>query len=260
LQRIAVHIAKDGVPDAVHPLVIGVTGYGNVSRGAQEILDLLPVEPVCPADLSAAANDRPLSRKAIYKVVFEEGDLVEPLESGQAFSLEGYYRRGKEGYRSIFERYLDDLSVLVNCIYWDDRFPRLLTLDQCRRLWASRRPPKLKVIGDISCDVNGSVECTVKTTEPGNPVYVYEPRTGKANDGFEGDGPVIMAVDILPAEIPRESSIDFSRVLKQFLPEIGKADFSKGFEEVSLPPELKRAVIVYQGELTAEYAYLKSFL
>jgi alpha-aminoadipic semialdehyde synthase len=67
-------------------------------------------------------------------------------------------------------------------------------------------------------------------------------------------------VDILPAEIPRESSIDFSRVLKQFLPEIGKADFSKGFEEVSLPPELKRAVIVYQGELTAEYAYLKSFL
>lgn len=260
LQRIAVHIAKDGVPDAVHPLVIGVTGYGNVSRGAQEILDLLPVEPVCPADLSAAANDRPLSRKAIYKVVFEEGDLVEPLESGQAFSLEGYYRRGKEGYRSIFERYLDDLSVLVNCIYWDDRFPRLLTLDQCRQLWASRRPPKLKVIGDISCDVNGSVECTVKATEPGNPVYVYEPRTGKAYDGFEGDGPVIMAVDILPAEIPRESSIDFSRVLKQFLPEIGKADFSKGFEEVSLPPELKRAVIVYQGELTAEYAYLKSFL
>ena len=83
---------------------------------------------------------------------------------------------------------------------------------------------------------------------------------GEGERDVDAAGPVIMAVDILPAEIPRESSIDFSRVLKQFLPEIGKADFSKGFEEVSLPPELKRAVIANQGELTAEYAYLKSFL
>lgn len=260
LQRIAAAIQKDGVPDAVHPLVVGVTGYGNVSRGAQEILDLLPVQPVGPADLSAAAADRSLSRRTVYKVVFAEGDLVEPMETGQAFHLEGYYRKGKESYRSIFERYLDHLSVLVNCIYWDDRFPRLLTLDQCRRLWSSSRPPKLKVIGDISCDVNGSIECTVKATEPGNPVYVYEPVTGEARDGFEGSGPVIMAVDILPAEIPRESSIDFSRVLQPLVPAIGNADFSKDFAEVSLPAEIKRAVIVYKGELTPDYAYLKSFL
>ena len=260
LQRIAAAIQKDGVPDAVHPLVVGVTGYGNVSRGAQEILDLLPVQPVGPADLSAAAADRSLSRRTVYKVVFAEGDLVEPMETGQAFHLEGYYRKGKESYRSIFERYLGHLSVLVNCIYWDDRFPRLLTLDQCRRLWSSSRPPKLKVIGDISCDVNGSIECTVKATEPGNPVYVYEPVTGEARDGFEGSGPVIMAVDILPAEIPRESSIDFSRVLQPLVPAIGNADFSKDFAEVSLPAEIKRAVIVYKGELTPDYAYLKSFL
>jgi len=108
--------------------------------------------------------------------------------------------------------------------------------------------------------VNGSIECTVKATEPGNPVYVYEPVTGEARDGFEGSGPVIMAVDILPAEIPRESSIDFSRVLQPLVPAIGNADFSKDFAEVSLPAEIKRAVIVYKGELTPDYAYLKSFL
>jgi len=260
LQRIAAYVREDGVPEAVHPLVVGVTGYGNVSHGAQEILDVLPVKPVSPSDLSGVAHDRSLSRNLIYKVVFKEGDLVEPLEDGKSFDLNDYYRHGKTGYRGIFERHLDHLSVLVNCIYWDERYPRLLTRDQCCRMWASGRRPKLVVIGDISCDVNGSIECSVKATEPGNPVYVYDPATGNARDGFEGHGPVMMAVDILPAEIPRESSADFSRVLARLLPEMGKADFSRGFSALLLPAELKRAVIVYQGELTPDYAYLKSFL
>jgi alpha-aminoadipic semialdehyde synthase len=70
----------------------------------------------------------------------------------------------------------------------------------------------------------------------------------------------MMAVDILPAEIPRDASIDFSRVLKRFLPELDRADFSERFEALSLPAELKRAVIVYRGELTPDYTYLQSFL
>ena len=260
LGRIAARIAADGVPEAVHPLVVGFTGYGNVSRGAQEILDLLPTRTITPAELDRVAHDRSRDARVIYKVVFKEADLVEPLEGGKGFDLDDYFRRGADGYRSVFDRYLKDLSVLVNCIYWDGRYPRLLTLDQCRALWAPDRSPKLKVIGDITCDVNGSVECTVRPTDPGNPVYVYEPGTGMAKDGFAGDGPVMMAVEILPSEIPRESSIDFSRVLKPFLPHLAEADLSKPFAELALPPELKRAVIVYRGELTPDYAYLNSFL
>jgi alpha-aminoadipic semialdehyde synthase len=260
LLRIAACVREDGLPEAVHPLTVGITGYGNVARGAQEILDALPVQSVSPADLSRVAHDRSVSRNMIYKVVFREEDVAEPLEAGKAFDLNDYYRRGKTGYRGTFERYLDHLCVLVNCIYWDERYPRLLTRELCRKMWAPGRRPKLTVIGDISCDVNGSIECTVKATEPGNPVYVYEPATGTAQDGFEGRGPVMMAVDILPAEIPRESSADFSRVLAKFLPEIEKADFSKDFDGLMLPTELKRAVIVYRGELTPDYRYLKAFL
>ena len=258
LKRIAARISAEGVPQAIHPLVVGFTGYGNVSQGAQEILDLLPVQAISPAELENVAHDRTRDARVVYKVVFREEDLVEPLEAGNAFDLDDYFRRGKAAYRSVFDRYVDDLSVLVNCIYWDERYPRLLTLDRCRRLWAPGRSPKLRVIGDISCDVNGSVECTVKPTEPGNPVYVYEPATGKATDGFAGDGPVVMAVEILPSEIPRESSVDFSRVLKRFVPHLATADLSRRFAELDLPPELKRAVIVYKGELTPEYAYLES--
>lgn len=260
MARIAARIAAEGVPQTIHPLVVGFTGYGNVSQGAQEILDILPVQAISPAELKNVAHDRSRDTRVVYKVVFKEEDLVEPLAAGGAFDLDDYFRRGQGGYRSVFGRYLNDLTVLVNCVYWDERYPRLLTLEQCRSLWAPGRSPKLKVIGDISCDVNGSVECTVKPTEPGNPVYVYEPATGKVNDGFEGDGPVMMAVEILPSEIPRESSIDFSRVLNRFIPQLATADLSKSFAELDLPPELKRAMIVYKGELTPEYAYLKSAL
>ncbi len=260
LERIAARIAADGVPPAIHPLVVGFAGYGNVSQGAQAILDLLPVVTISPSELKNTAKDRTRDPRVVYKVVFREEDLVEPIEPGAGFDLKDYYQRGASGYRGAFDRHLEHLSVLVNCVYWDERYPRLLTLEQCRRLWAPDRTPKLKVIGDISCDVGGSIACTVKATEPGNPVYVYEPQTGAVKEGFEGEGPVIMAVDILPSEIPRESSIDFSRALKPLLPQLMSADLTQSFDALALPPELKRAVIVYQGELTPDYAYLNSCL
>ena len=71
---------------------------------------------------------------------------------------------------------------------------------------------------------------------------------------------VILAVDNLPCEISREASIDFSRVLKPFIPEIVKADFSVDFEQCTLPASIKNAMIVYQGELTPDYRYMQNFL
>jgi alpha-aminoadipic semialdehyde synthase len=69
-----------------------------------------------------------------------------------------------------------------------------------------------------------------------------------------------MAVDILPSELPRDASVDFSAVLREFIPAIAKADFSVPFEQLELPPEIKRAVIAYRGELTPDYRYIEEFL
>jgi alanine dehydrogenase len=118
--------------------------------------------------------------------------------------------------------------------------------------------PKLRVIGDISADIEGAIECDLHCTEADNPVYVYDPVTGLAHDGVEGTGPVVMAIDILPTEIPRDASVDFSHVLSGFVPAIARADFSVDFDHLALPPELKRAVIVHRGELTPDYAYLEA--
>jgi alpha-aminoadipic semialdehyde synthase len=66
-----------------------------------------------------------------------------------------------------------------------------------------------------------------------------------------------MAVDILPSELPRESSVDFSRTLKPYIPAIARTDFSLPFDQLSLPPEIKGALIVHQGKLTPDYHYLE---
>jgi alpha-aminoadipic semialdehyde synthase len=252
-------IESEGLPEGVFPLTLGIAGYGNVSLGVQELLAHLPVVEIAPEELSAITTKTDASRHVLYKTVFKEEHMVEPVLPDNRFDLQDYYEH-PEKYRSKFEAYLPHLSILVNTIYWDKMYPRFVTKDYVKQVYTGDRSPRLKVIGDISCDIEGAVEVTVKATEPGEPIFVYDPETGEAKDGFEGHGPVIMAVDILPSELPRESSIDFSRVLKAYIPAIATTDFSVPFDQLNLSPEIKRAVILYQGKLTPAYQYLEKFV
>ena len=97
----------------------------------------------------------------------------------------------------------------------------------------------------------------MKSTLPDMPSFVYHPSTKAIKDGYEGDGVVIMAVDILPSEQPYESSCAFSGALKPLMSDLLKADFSVTFDELKLPAVWKGACIVYHGELTPSYEYLR---
>jgi len=256
-------IRVEGLPPSIAPLVIGFAGYGNVSTGAQEILDPLPVTQIEPRDLPDLCRSPEASRHVIYKVVFKEEHLVEFRSVPGAFALQDYYDHPAK-YAGVFRRYLSHLTILINAIYWTERYPRLVTKEDLSDLWSildqSIAKPKLKVIGDISCDIDGAIEATVRSTDPGSPVFVYDPATGHTRDGFEGRGPVVMAVDILPSELPRESSTDFSRVLAQYVPALLSADYSQPFEQLHLPDAIKRAVIAHNGKLTPDFAHLAQYL
>jgi alpha-aminoadipic semialdehyde synthase len=259
LKRVRARIEAEGLPGAVTPLILGVAGYGNVSRGAQEILDLLPVIEIEPGEIAAIAASTDYSRHHIYKAVFKEWHIVEPAAPSGAFELQDYYDH-PEKYQGVFEQHLPHLTVLVNAIFWTSRYPRLVSKGYLKTLFAGAAKSRLRVIGDISCDVEGAIECTVKATMPGDPVYVYNPLAGEVADGHAGPGVAIMAVEILPSELPREASVYFSGVLRPFIQAIAQCDFSMPFEECTLPPEIKRAVIAYQGELTPDYQYIQEFL
>lgn len=255
LKDIGKKIEQQGLPESVTPLVIGFAGYGNVSTGAQEILDILPVKEITPKQLEAV-HETP-SNKVIYKVIFKEEDMVEPVSSERKFDLQDYYNHPNL-YRSIFQQYIRRMSILMNCIYWDEKYPRLITKEFLEENYTGQL--KLQVVGDISVDINGAIEFTEKSTSPENPVFVYNPLRDDIIDGYKGNGVAVMAVDNLPCELPRESSKAFSDSLWHFIPGIVKADFSKDFDNLALPPEIKKAVILHRGKLTPDYEYINKYL
>jgi len=253
------YIEKNGLEDTLTPLVAGFAGYGHTSKGAQEIFDLLPCEEIKPGELDEFVKSKKYSSHKVYKVVFKEGHMAETRAKNSSFELLDYYKH-PEKYRSKFEIYLPHLTLLMNCIYWESKYPRFVTNNALKKIFENTKYPKLQVIGDISCDLKGSIECNSYATTPNNPVFTYDPIQDEIREGFLGNGIAVMSIDNLPAEIPLESSVIFSRALEPFMPKIAAADFSKDFKKCKLPSEIKKAVILFRGEFTPDYKYLEKFI
>uniref|UniRef100_A0A803M8V2 Saccharopine dehydrogenase (NAD(+), L-glutamate-forming) n=1 Tax=Chenopodium quinoa TaxID=63459 RepID=A0A803M8V2_CHEQI len=212
-------ISSLGLPSGICPLVFVFTGNGNVSQGAQEILKLLPHTFVDPSRLPE---------------LFEKAD---------------YYSH-PEHYSPIFhERVAPYASVIVNCMYWEQRFPRLLTTKQLQDLKSKRCP--LVGIADITCDIGGSIEFVNQATTIDSPFFRFDPLTESYHYDMEGSGVLCSAVDILPTEFAKEASQHFGTILSQF---IGHLASTKDFDV--LPPHLKQACIVHRGALTSLYEYI----
>lgn len=254
IEESAKHLHKNGLPEGMNPLVIAVTGDGNVSQGALEIADLLQANTISTEELRL--RDK-FDSNPIQIVNITPGDYLTNIE-GKEFDLADYIANPGQ-YRSSIKELLPHIDIFVNGIYWDERYPKLI-----KKEWLKQQTQagelKLKVIGDITCDVHGSVECTEKATEIEDPVFVYNPQDDSYEMGFKGDGIAVMAVDILPSELPREASEHFSSALKPYLSDLANTDLSQDFSKLELPSPLKKAVIVHKGEFTPQYKYIEEFL
>ncbi len=242
------------LPDG--PLVVGFTGRGSVSQGAQEVFDLLPHEIVEPADLPAVMDRK--VRDRIFKVVFDKRHLARPIEAGRPF-VETEYHQHPERFEARFQEYLPYLTVLMNGIFWTEDYPKFVTKVDVQKQWLDGHR-RLRVIGDVTCDIDGAVELTYKPTQPDQPTYIYDPETDAFVDGLIGSGIAVLAVDNLPCELSRDASDNFSRSLRDFVPAIAKADYSQPFDELELPKAVLRAIITHRGKLTPEYRYLHEAL
>ena len=258
IKSVGKEISENGLPKEITPMITGFAGYGNVSKGAQNVYDLLPTETLAPNELEEFISHGHFSNKVVYKVVFKEADMYKHISNNE-FNFDHFVKNPNE-YESIFSKYIPNLSLLINGIYWENKFPKHVTKKYLKEFYSSDKKRKLKVIGDISCDIEGSIEITVKNTDSNNPSFVYEPLTDEVKNGIEGEGPVVLAVDKLPAELPRESSQFFGNSLLPFIKILAKADYSKNFDEIEIPSEIKNAIIAHKGKLTPNYTYLNKYL
>ncbi len=252
LEAVGAQIRERGFDPSMAPVVFGIIGCGKVGQGAGEVLDHLGAVKVQPSQLGSLDADP----HRLYRVDLVEQDLYERKDGGE-FVLQDYYDH-PELHNCVADGYLEHMTMLINTAYWAPQYPRAVTNESLERFGDSRN--RMLVISDVACDVQGSVEATVRCTDLDEPFMVFDPATGEAPGGVEGRGIVIGSVDNLPCELSEEASTDFGRILQGLLPQLAEADLNAELDEAGLPDELKSAVITWRGQLTPKYDYLNEYL
>ncbi|MEZ4405699.1 MAG: hypothetical protein R3A52_04265 [Polyangiales bacterium] len=245
-------LRKEG-PDVYAPFVVAVTGNGRVSQGSLEYLEMVGGIPCTIDEAIKLPEESPGDRT--MRVLHLTDDVLYQRAGTRRFDFREYLAR-PERFVCVGAMFLPYVKTVVNGLYWDERFPRLLDDSTSKRMWANGTLPP--VIGDVACDIRGGVEWTVMATENDAPAFVYDPATGGATVGVEGDGVAIMSVDNLPTALPRDASVDFSKALLPFVRTFFRADLREGVE--GLPTALQSAVVVAGGRLTPRHQGLARFL
>ena len=128
--------------------------------------------------------------------------LVEPAREGTTYTWERYLNHPDE-FRARFGNDLPLLTAVIHGIFWAEGYPRFILRDNLAAMWSGSSRPRLEVITDVTCDIGGSNEALARIADPGEPAYTYDPAAGEAVESWEGPGPLVVAVDILPRRGPR---------------------------------------------------------
>jgi len=258
-------IEANGTPESLSPVIVCFLGKGKTAQGTRELFNILPHEDINIEQLNEVYENG--SRNKLYALHIDIEEIYR-LKNDSKFSPEEYNRlsvRDKwqvyfdhpDYFESNLDKVLPYITVLMNCIIWSSKFPRTVTKELMSRIYADNKT--LKVIGDITCDPNGSIEFS-KETWIDKPVYIYNPLTQEIEDGFKGDGIAVMAVTNLPCEFSSDASKQFGNDLFPFLEDIVKANYRGTLAESQLPDEIKRAAIMWQGKFTENFKYMNKFL
>lgn len=216
LDAIGREIADQGIDAELAPLVFVFTGQGNVSQGAQAMFKHLPHEWIRPDELKALVESGTARRDCVYGCVVDIGDYIQRNDGEGGCDVQEYLQH-PDRFHSIFhEKIAPYASVLVNGIYWESKYPRLLTTGQMKRLQSDGRS-RLLHIADISCDLGGSIEFMNKASTIDSPFYYYDPVSDAYSERHDAAGIQIMSIDNLPTQLPRDASEFFGKCLQPLI-------------------------------------------
>lgn len=221
------------------PIKIVLTGSGRVGAGATEVLNAVGIRKVSIEDFLNTQFSVP-----VY-VQLSSRDYHLHRE-GKPFDRDEFHKYPQR-YESDFLRYASVADILIAGAYWNPGAPPLFTKDDMKA------PSfKIKVIADISCDINGSIPATIRATDVNDPIYDYNPFDQRAEPPLSNEKFItVMAIDNLPCELPRSASEDFGRdLIDRILPSLLKEDS----EYV-----IARGTMTKNGMLTENFSYLKDY-
>jgi alanine dehydrogenase len=217
---------------------IVLTGHGKVANGAKEILDALKIKQVSVADFLAKKYSDP---------VYVQIDVLDynKRKDGATASKEDFYENPME-YVSDFERFTKVSDIFMAGHFYGNDAPEILT-----REMLNAPDNKIRVVADISCDVDGPIACTKRASTIADPFYGYLPSEDREVDFFHPGAVVVMAVDNLPCELPKDASEGFGEM---FMKNVIPAFFNGDKDGI-----LARAKVTENGKLADRFAYLTEY-
>ena len=216
-----------------------LTGTGRVGQGAKEILDHLNIKQV---SVNQFLNDK------FEEAVYVQLDVLDYCErhDGMSIGKKDFFESPK-AYKSIFDRFTKIADFFIAGHYYGKDAPVFFTREQ-----AKASSFNLKVVADISCDIDGPVACTIRPSTIDQPIYGYDPETESEVDFKNTSAIAVMAVDNLPCELPKDASEGFGN---SFVENILPAFFNNDHGGV-----LNRAKMTENGKLTSSFSYLQDYV
>ena len=221
------------------PLKFVITGTGKVGNGAKEVLDAIKIKEVSVENYLT---------KNYTQAVYTQIDVLEynKRKDGQVLDFTDFYQNPTE-YVSDFERFTKVSDIYLTGHFYGNDAPVILTREMLKA-----NDCKIKVVADISCDVNGPIACTLRSSTIAEPLYGYLPDENKEVDVFHPAAIVVMAVDNLPCELPKDASEGFGEM---FLEHVIPAFFNDDKDGI-----LSRAKVTEKGKLTPRFSYLQDYV
>ena len=218
---------------------IVLTGTGRVGQGAKEILDHLNIKQV--------SIDQFLNN-SLTEAVYVQLDVLDycKRKDGTTLGKKDFFNY-PEAYQSTFDRFTSVADFFIAGHFYGKGAPAFFTREQAKS-------PRfnLKVVADISCDIDGPVACTIRPSTIDKPIYGYDAETETEVNFSNASAIAVMAVDNLPCELPKDASEGFGHT---FVEKIIPAFFNQDAFGV-----LKRSKMTENGKLTDAFSYLQAYI
>ncbi|TDE03513.1 NAD(P)-dependent oxidoreductase [Flavobacterium hiemivividum] len=221
------------------PLKFVITGSGKVGGGIKEILDAMKIKEV--------SVDNYLT-KNYAQPVYTQIDVLDYNKriDGKVLDCMDFYQNPME-YVGDFERFTKVSDIVITGHFHGNDAPDILS-----RGMLQSKDCKIKVIGDVSCDINGPIASTLRSSTIAEPFYGYLASEHKEVDVFHPASIVVMAVDNLPCELPKDASEGFGAMFMEYVIPAFFNDDKDGI--------LARAKMTEKGKLTPRFSYLQDFV
>lgn len=215
-----------------------VTGNGRVSQGAQHVLDEIGALRM--------SEEAFLSTPQVNQLSFAvaDADRLVTRTDGGIFTWE-HFTQNSKAYRSDFMRWAIQTDALICGHFWAPDAPVYLDIEDLKDI-------RIQLIGDVTCDIQGSIKSTLRASTHAEPYYDYNPTSQAEEPAFSSDSNIsVMAVDTCPNALAMDTSAYFGEMLTEHvIPGL----LSGNHSEV-----IKRGTILEKGQLTPRFAYLKTF-